>query len=37
MEISLQCLYTFQFAHDQAVIANDRKDMEYMIMEEYDK
>jgi len=25
-----QCLYILQFADDQMVIANDRKDIEYM-------
>jgi hypothetical protein len=33
-----QCIYTFQFANDQAVITNDREDIENMVkklMKEY--
>lgn len=40
IELNDTCLYTLQFADDQAVIANDKDDMEYMVkklVEEYDK
>ena len=40
IELNDICLYTLQFADDQAIIANDKDDMEYMvrkIIEEYAK
>jgi len=42
MEIKLreQCLYTLQFADDQAIIANDKEDIKYMarkLIEEYER
>jgi hypothetical protein len=40
IELKELCLYVFQFADDQAAIANDREDSEYMVrklIEEYEK
>jgi len=40
IELKKQCLYTFQFADDQAIIASNKEDMEYMmrkLMEEYEE
>lgn len=40
IDLNNQCLCTLQFANDQAVISNDRDDMEYMVrklIEEYAK
>lgn len=40
IEINGTCLYTLQFADDQAVMASDKEDMEYMVrklIEEYGK